>query len=112
MRKKKDTTPVPVSSQRQDQTPSTTAAQPFTEAGPVTPATIEAASDASGDIFAQVDKLEEDLGLGQKRKKAKEVCDIPSERRAPSHFRQVLTLIPYLTVTAQILDGTLQDVSP
>lgn len=72
LRKKKDTTPVPVSSQRPDQRlpTSTTESSP-----PAVAATPSSTTDgASEDIFAQVEKLEEDLGLGTKRRKAKEVC--------------------------------------
>lgn len=75
MKKKKDTTPVPVSSQRSDQqTLPAATTQTSTESSAVTPtATTEAVVDASEDIFSRVEKLEEDLGLGVKRRKAKEV---------------------------------------
>lgn len=76
MKKKKESTPVPVSSQRQQQqqqSPSASTSQTTKVAASPTEAST-AAVDASEDIFAQVDKLEEDLGISHK-KKAKEVCD-------------------------------------
>ncbi|KAJ9115775.1 hypothetical protein QFC24_006883 [Naganishia onofrii] len=72
MRKKKDTTAVPVSIQRpeQQQTSILSAEQTPTEVAQAAPsATTDVATE---DIFAQVEKLEEDLGLGQRRKRAKE----------------------------------------
>ncbi|KAI5449381.1 hypothetical protein NCC49_004724 [Naganishia albida] len=73
LRKKKDTTPVPVSSQRPDQRLLTSTTESSPPAVAVTPSpTTEGVNGASEDIFAQVEKLEEDLGLGTKRRKAKE----------------------------------------
>lgn len=127
MKKKKDTTPVPVSSQRQDQPqPVTTATtQSLAENAAVASVTTEAVTGASEDIFAQVEKLEEDLGLGPKRRKAKEVCHSPLS--GTLHFLVPLSLLAVsrhrsplirrLTDSssrpaAQVLDGTLQDVPP
>jgi hypothetical protein len=82
MRKKKDTTAVPVSIQRpeQQQTSIESAEQTPTEVAQAAPsATTDVATE---DIFAQVEKLEEDLGLGQRRKRAKEVCSLLHSKQA------------------------------
>lgn len=75
LKKKKESTPVPASSQRQQQTPLASTSSNTEVAAPTTSsANTETTVNASEDIFAQVDKLEEDLGISHK-KKAKEVCD-------------------------------------
>jgi hypothetical protein len=73
-KKKKESVSVPASSQRQQASPSTSATQTTVEAVPSSSASNEVAVGASEDIFAQADKLEEDMGISRK-KKAKEVRD-------------------------------------
>jgi hypothetical protein len=72
LKKKKESVSVPASSQRQQQSPSTSASQTTAEAVPSSSASNEVTVGASEDIFAQADKLEEDMGISRK-KKAKEV---------------------------------------
>lgn len=74
LKKKKESTPVPASSQRQQQTPLASTSSNTEVAAPTSSANTEITVNASEDIFAQVDKLEEDLGISHK-KKAKEVRD-------------------------------------
>lgn len=138
MKKKKDTTPVPVSSQRQDQDqmPTATTSQSSDGIAAVPSATTDVVTGASEDIFAQVEKLEEDLGLGPKRRKAKEVCCSAPFLSTfsfhcfspPSLFPFSVTSSPHVSLcssplpsnftdscshpAAQVLDSTLQDVPP
>ncbi|KAJ9097163.1 hypothetical protein QFC21_004832 [Naganishia friedmannii] len=69
MRKKKDITAVPASIQRPEQQTTISPVQPAQITTPTPGATTDVVAE---DIFAQVEKLEEDLGLGQRRKRAKE----------------------------------------
>jgi hypothetical protein len=85
LRKKKESTPVPASSQRQQQ-PSSASNSPSAEtASSPSNANVATTVDGSEDIFAQVDKLEEDLGISHK-KKAKEVCGAGSEQSLINQF--------------------------